>query len=325
MVGVTRGKARTAFTLVELLVVIGIIALLISILLPTLSSARRSAKSLACLSNQRQLGIGFQSFTIEHNNWMPKAWFNDTPRDYGRPEQSGYEDWGFRFPTWGWEDTIVPYIGAESFQDGSDIDVLRCPGDASNQLRNVADDNDPIWNQPTDGGGFPNPNYQVNPKINNFPGSYRYNYSNNPNPFRATKIARLSNPTTAIIFFDATGVLGDENSGNNFNQVGTWDREYRANISEENMRLIPVSRHNDVPRSKPEETKINVAFADGHGEAVAWKTSWEPTGQPVLPNHPNSSDLDEPTMWRQNWEKHGGNNYDFNFSVGPANPGTLDR
>jgi len=73
-------QRQRGFTLVELLVVIGIIALLISILLPALNKARRAAQAVACMSNMRQLGLAMQGYALENRNYLPQAFGNSVPQ-----------------------------------------------------------------------------------------------------------------------------------------------------------------------------------------------------------------------------------------------------
>jgi len=63
----TGPRPRQAFTLIELLVVISIIVLLLAILMPALRQARQSAQNAQCLSNKRQMGIGFAAYALDHD------------------------------------------------------------------------------------------------------------------------------------------------------------------------------------------------------------------------------------------------------------------
>jgi prepilin-type N-terminal cleavage/methylation domain-containing protein len=79
---------RKGFSLVELLVVIGIIAMLVSILLPVLRVAREIAQQTQCQSNLRQLGFAFAQYANENHGSMP-AWSGWHPTAF--PAQAGGE------------------------------------------------------------------------------------------------------------------------------------------------------------------------------------------------------------------------------------------
>src|SRR4051812_19413123 len=86
-----RPVRQCGFTLVELLVVIGIIAVLIAILLPALNRAREQARATQCLSNMRQVGVALQTYLVESKQVLPPhkphpdgQYFQGVP-DYGNP------------------------------------------------------------------------------------------------------------------------------------------------------------------------------------------------------------------------------------------------
>jgi prepilin-type N-terminal cleavage/methylation domain-containing protein/prepilin-type processing-associated H-X9-DG protein len=107
-------RSRHAFTLVELLVVIGIIALLISMLLPALNKARDSGRTVACLSNLRQLGMSLANYAADNKGYAYPMKYNDVPGQPGTGTSGTF--------------IIRPYIPRPpGVNDSADRTVWKCP------------------------------------------------------------------------------------------------------------------------------------------------------------------------------------------------------
>src|SRR5688500_10840485 len=134
-----RDCRAAAFTLVELLVVIGIIAVLISVLLPALQKARAAAAAVACSSNQRQLALAMRMFANEHKGHAPTVSDPSVALRYDPSRQI------FTFRTGGtnflhdWASALLPYLGVrgvDSFFLGprDKSKVFICPSDRWQEL-----------------------------------------------------------------------------------------------------------------------------------------------------------------------------------------------
>ena len=98
---------RTAFTLVEVLVVVGIVVLLAALLFPAMSSAKRAARSATCQSNLHQIGIALQLYLSDYNRLYPSL--NAHPQNCS------------------WSYNMVPYTKSEA--------VFSCPEDTSKSFQ----------------------------------------------------------------------------------------------------------------------------------------------------------------------------------------------
>jgi len=109
-------KHESGFTLIELLVVIAIIALLMAILLPSLSRAREQARTTRCLSNLKQIGLAMHAYAADYNYRVPRAEL--------RPGVAVYTGIDMRWPV-----LFMPYLGvaAQSYTNYYEVDIYDCP------------------------------------------------------------------------------------------------------------------------------------------------------------------------------------------------------
>ncbi len=120
MRGGVQSQSATGFSLVELLVVIGIIGILIGLLLPTLTRVREAANTVKCAAQLRQIGQGIIAYTATHDGMLPPwSGHHAYPNDIAPDDKFGP----------GWILLIEPNLGAKP-----DSPLFKCPSYRSDEF-----------------------------------------------------------------------------------------------------------------------------------------------------------------------------------------------
>jgi len=298
---------RKGFTLVELLVVIGIIALLISILLPTLSNARRAAQTVACASNARQISMAIRLFSQEHRGYMPAL----SDKQWAYQNDPSRSIWVYRAVNGGppvlidWCSSLLPYLGVKGVEGffqapekGSK--VFLCPSDPAQTIGGMYGTAGPVepglvvYNNmvPFD-AGWPisyGTNADIGAQIDRSSNQGRFGLGDNMNVYAGPqgqggvglplngKIDKVRNAAEVLLVADC-GVRysGQAVPGTPLDRQDTvyYTTNYMTSSAglpaEDYGRLSGIAKTGWLQKRIPwdrHKKKINVAFCDGHGEVV---------------------------------------------------------
>jgi prepilin-type N-terminal cleavage/methylation domain-containing protein/prepilin-type processing-associated H-X9-DG protein len=229
-----RRRAAAGFTLVELLVVIGIIAILIGILLPSLSKAREQSNRTKCLSNLRQIGVAFVMYANDHDGQLPV-----TPKTGS----------GTVLDAWYWQSKKI-------------VNIADSP---IGQYLAVSPSNTKVFVCPSDDGVLD----RVRGGSNKYPFSYAINIFMNGNKSQAVqKLVQVKVPADKALVAEEDPATIDDGNMELWTTKGSWSH---CNLLAANHDRGDVKDTPDAPSSAGvpnQEVRGNVAFCDGHAEFV---------------------------------------------------------